>query len=171
MKNEELVNLEKEIGTDDFDNLDEGQKVSVYEKISRNELSEQTLAAIFKNAPAFTSAYVETIKSVSSAASDLRESNKHAFTALKTVQPAVDILKILAENCETDEARLQLAAESKEIVNKICDTTLAIQRQKNEAMQEFLKTIGVFGAALLATCIAGAVYYGTQRNKGNSPQS
>lgn len=157
MSNAELTQLQEDIGTERFGELAEDKTAAIYKKISRHELSKEQLAAIIKDAPTFVNGFVDTLKAMVKAASELSEAHKNAFEALKIVESFVEPLNTLAKECDSKEERIALAGNIQDVVFKICDTTTAIQKENNRAVQEFLTNLGKPALHLLAAFLLGGL--------------
>lgn len=157
MSDAELTELQKEIGSERFDDLTDEQTAIIYEKISRHELNKAQIAAIIKVSPTFVDGFVDTIKVMAKAASDLSDSHKHAFDALKSVESFVEPLNILAKECDSKEERIALAGNIQNVVFKICDTTANIQKENNRVVQDFSNNFGTLALALLAAGLLGGL--------------
>ena len=151
MSSENTIEELKSItGMLDFKNLSQEDAKKVLKIIGEQRLSEAQVGALVKIAPAFLSCTTEALSGLKVSAEGAKENQKEALAAItQSIGSISSVLKLLAEQSESDETREKIASHLIE-AGKLYIQFAEIAKEMNSENNSFwLKMGGIFGTVAL----------------------
>lgn len=151
MSSENTIEELKSItGMLDFKNLSQEDAKKVLKIIGEQRLSEAQVGALVKIAPEFLSCTTEALSGLKVSAEGAKENQKEALAAItQSIGSISSVLKLLAEQSESDETREKIASHLIE-AGKLYIQFAEIAKEMNSENNSFwLKMGGIFGTVAL----------------------
>lgn len=144
-KEQNLANLKRKANISDLSSFGLNEFKNIQDMVFKNQLSKDEIALLIELVPNFIELQKEFINSIKDATKEAGKNQQAAFTSIDNI---TRILEKLAENVQSDEARLAIADKVMELSKTLHPIIEKMNSNNNEMYKKFL-SVGFVAAVAI----------------------